>query len=223
METVLVIAPHPDDEVLGCGATIARHIANGDRVYVQVITRGIPELFPAAEIEGTRVELKAAHELLGITETTFLDFPAPKLDVTPGHLVADGIRKYIHQINATIMYVPHSGDIHLDHRAVHLAALVAARPHIGCPVHTILSYETLSETDWAPPTPESAFIPNVYIDVSHTIGQKIAAMRCYASQLKAFPNTRSIESLEALARMRGGTIGVAAAEAFMLIRQTQRN
>jgi LmbE family N-acetylglucosaminyl deacetylase len=216
---ILVIAAHPDDEVLGCGGVIARHAAQGDEVHVLVATRGIPEIFAPEFIEEIRRELKAAHAILKVAGTHFLDFPAPKLDVVPGHELADGIKKTIYELQPETIYLPHGGDIHLDHRAVYMATLVAARPANGCPVKQLLCYETLSETEWAPTAVASAFIPTVFIDISNFLDVKLQAMACYRTQLKEPPHSRSLETIEALATLRGATVGFLAAEAFALERQ----
>ena len=216
---ILVIAPHPDDEVLGCGGVIARHASRGDQVFVLVVTRGIPELFPPDEIERTRNELRAAHMVLGVAEVEFLDFPAPQLDVVPCHEVADEIRRVIGSVQPTVLYLPHGGDIHADHRAVYNASMVAARPtHSPC-VRRVLCYETLSETEWASPGINDVFIPTVYVDISRWIERKLEAVACYQTQLREPPHPRSLVCVEALARWRGGTAGVQAAEAFMLVRE----
>jgi LmbE family N-acetylglucosaminyl deacetylase len=216
---VLVIATHPDDEVLGCGGVMARHAAEGDEIHVLVVSRGIPEIFPPEEIEGTRVELRAAHQILGVKHTYFLDFPAPKLDVTPGHLISDAIRKVIRTFQPHTVYLPHRGDIHADHRAVYHATLVAARPINNNPVARLLCYETLSETEWAAPFGDDAFIPTVFVNISDYLERKLQAMDCYRSQLQAAPSPRSLRSITALAHYRGGTVTLPAAEAFMLVRE----
>ncbi len=216
---ILVIAAHPDDEVLGCGGVIARHAAQGDEVHVLVATRGIPEIFAPEFIEEIRRELKAAHQILKVTETHFLDFPAPKLDVIPGHELADGIKKVIYTLRPGTIYLPHGGDIHLDHRAVYMAGLVAARPSSNCPVKKILCYETLSETEWAPTALDSAFVPNVFVNITDYLDVKLQAMACYRTQLKEPPHSRSLETIQALATLRGSTVGFFAAEAFTLERQ----
>lgn len=216
---ILVIAPHPDDEVLGCGGSIASHVARGDAVHVLVASRGDPEIFPAPLIEKTRGELAQAHRTLGISGVEFLDFPAPKLDTVPGHRIADAIGGAFKRLTPHTLYVPHRGDIHADHRKVFDAALVAARPITGCSVRRILCYETLSETEWAYPYGADVFAPNVHIDISQYLDIKLTAVGCYKSQLLPFPHPRSLQAVEALARYRGSTIGVAAAEAFVLIRE----
>jgi LmbE family N-acetylglucosaminyl deacetylase len=219
---ILVIAPHADDEVLGCGGTIARHAASGDQVHVLVVTQGAPELFSSAVMRQIHEEMRAAHELLGVHSTQILDFPAPKLDIVPGYEIANAVGKVIRDIEPKVVYLPHRGDLHADHAKVHAAALVAARPVNGCSVNQLLCYETLSETDWGIPSGENAFVPTVFVNISDFLEQKLKAMQCYRSQLKSFPDTRSLESLRALARLRGGTVSVDAAESFMLIRQVEK-
>jgi LmbE family N-acetylglucosaminyl deacetylase len=218
-KNVLVVAAHPDDEVLGCGGVMSRHAAEGDRVTVLVATRGTPELYPSEWIERLLGELRVAHQLLGVSSTHFLDFPAPKLDTVPGYALANGIAGTIQLVQPEIIYVPHRGDIHADHQAVYEAALVAARPINDCPVRTILSYETLSETEWAAPAGDQVFIPTVFVDISEHLERKLEAMACYQTQLRPAPHPRSLQTIEALARLRGATVGLAAAEAFQLVRQ----
>ena len=218
---ILVIATHPDDEVLGCGGTIARHVSRGDRVDVLVVTRGAPDLFSEDQVKQLRKELESAHLILGISAVHFLDFPAPKLDSVPAHELADAIGTQIGSIRPAAVYIPHRGDLHSDHRSVFGAALVAARP-IGNPVvRRLLSYETLSETEWAAPVAEDAFLPSVFLDITGFLEKKKQALAAYRSQLKDFPHPRSLEAVECLARLRGSTVGVQAAEAFQLIREIE--
>ncbi len=216
---VAVIAPHPDDEILGCGGTIARHVERGDDVHVVVVSRGVPEIFPPEEIEATRRELRAAHDVLGVDAARFLDFPAPKLDLVPRHALADALATVLGDLRSDVLYVPHWGDLHGDHQAVFDACLVAARPIGDHPVRRLLCYETLSETEWAGPRASEVFTPSVFIDVSSVLDRKLKAMACYRSQLKSPPHPRSLEGIEALARVRGSTVGCAAAEAFFLVRE----
>ncbi len=216
---IAVIAPHPDDEVLGCGGVMARHAAEGDEVFVIVVTRGIPELFPDDLIERTRGEARKAHELLGVRETRFLDFPAPRLDVTPGHLVADALAKQFQDIRPERVYLPHHGDIHSDHGRIYHATLVAARPLANCSVKQLLCYETLSETEWSPPIASAVFYPTMFVDISTYLSKKLAAMSCFETQIKQPPNPRSLQAIEALARYRGATVNFHAAEAFVIVRQ----
>ena len=219
---ILVIAAHPDDEVLGCGGTIARHATRGDRVDVLIVTRGSPELYSNDQVKQLRKELETAHAILGISAVHFLDFPAPRLDLIPSHEVADSIGAHITSIRPDAVYIPHRGDLHSDHRCVFGAALVAARPVNDHTVRRLLSYEVLSETEWAPPIAEDAFLPSVFVDIHGQLEKKKQAMAAYKSQLKEFPHPRSVEAVEYLARLRGSTVGVPAAEAFQLIREIEK-
>lgn len=219
MACVLVLAPHPDDEVLGCGGAIARHAAAGDDVHVVVVTRGSPEFCTSAMIEENRMELAAAHAILGVQSVRFLDFPAPKLGSIAAYQLADSIRRAITEIAPSTIYCPHQGDLHGDHKSVYWATLVASRPNgTNRPAKT-LCYETLSETEWGAPLCSEVFVPTVFIDISATIRTKLRAWRCYRSQMRPLPHPRSSRCLSALARLRGATAGVRAAEAFMLVRE----
>jgi LmbE family N-acetylglucosaminyl deacetylase len=218
---ILVIATHPDDEVLGCGGVIARHASRGDRVDVLVVTRGAPELYSDDQVKVLRKELESAHSILGVSAVHFLDFPAPKLDLVPAHELADAIGAQIGSIQPSVAYLPHRGDLHSDHRSVFAASLVAARPIGNRVVRKLLSYETLSETEWAAPVAEDAFLPSVFIDITGFLEKKKQAMAAYHSQLKEFPHPRSLLAVESLARLRGSTVGVQAAEAFQLIREIE--
>lgn len=219
---VLVLAPHPDDEVLGCGGVIARHAAAGDNVYVCVATRGLVELYADDLVAIVRQEALKAHAILGVKETKFFDFPAPALDTVPRYKLASTIAKVLADWQIETFYIPHHGDIHSDHFHLHHAALVAARPLAHCPVRRILAYETLSETEWAPPQKDAVFYPTVFIDVAEHLQKKLDAMQCFASQVKPPPNARSLQNITALAHHRGATVACHAAESFMLIRQIDR-
>jgi len=216
---ILVIAPHPDDEVLGCGGTIARHVAQGDTVSVLVVTRGVSDLFPHAQVQTTRTELRTAHNLLGIIATHFLDFPAPELDTVPIRKIAEQIGSIIRQFRPLTIYLPYVSDLHVDHRIVYDATLVAARPIHGSTVQRLLCYETLSETEWASPYGNRSFFPTVFVNIGEFLGKKLEAMACYQSQLREFPHPRSLRAIEAQAHLRGSVVGFNAAEAFVLLRE----
>jgi N-acetylglucosamine malate deacetylase 1 len=219
---VLIVAPHPDDEVLGCGGVMARHAANGDEVHVAVVTRGHPDVFPAESVDRVRAELKEAHAVLGVRSVKYLDFPAPRLDTVPRHTVADAIAKLLKELQPHTMYVPHHGDMHFEHGLINEACLVAARPLDATAVRRILAYETLSETEWAPPTPAAGFQPTVYVDIANYLQKKLDAFSCFRSQLKSPPNPRSLEIIKALAMFRGAAAHLTAAEGFVLLREIAR-
>jgi N-acetylglucosamine malate deacetylase 1 len=222
MNKVLVVAPHADDEVLGCAATMAKHVSNGDKVWVLVMTNaavGAPELFSPDMIEMIRAEALRAHAVLGVRDTIFLDFPAPALNAYPEYRMSSEVGRILNEIRPTHLYLPHPGDIHQDHAAVYRASLVAARPQGNNKVESIYCYETLSETEWAPMQGHNSFIPNHFVDVSGFFEKKVEAMSEFKSQLREFPHPRSIEALNALASFRGATVGVNRAEAFEVERQ----
>ncbi len=221
MNKIIVIAPHPDDEIIGCGATIAKHVKRGDEVYIIIATNGFvgaPDLFSKESVESVRGEALKAHRLLGVKETIFLDFPAPALNSFPEFKISIEFSKIFNRIHPSCLYIPHSGDIHQDHKAVYRSSLVAARPQRDYSIKNIYCYETLSETEWTP-MQETSFVPNHFVDVTSVFEEKIKAMMCFKSQIKMFPHTRSIETFEALAKYRGSTVGVKRAEAFFVERQ----
>lgn len=225
IQNVLVLAPHPDDEILGAGGVIARHVSEGDVVDVAILTNasvGAPELFSAQKVVEVRQEALTAHCLLGVHKTWFEEFAAPRLDAGPGYPISLAIEAIIRETRAEVLYIPFRGDLHNDHRVIFTAALVAARPTQGQTVTTILAYETLSETEWAAPFGDDAFIPTVFADISNNLSKKLDALACFKSQMRPFPHARSLETVTALARFRGATVGVHAAEAFHLIRHIRR-
>ena len=216
---ILIIAPHPDDEVLGCGGTIAKHASGGDEVYLCVVTKAYPPEWSEDEIKERREEVLKANKILGVKKTYFLDSPTVKLDTIPQKELNEAITQVISEVQPEIVYIPHRGDVNKDHQLVFEAAMVAVRPRPTLAVRKVLSYEVLSETEWAAPFVENAFIPNVYMDISETLETKLKAMSEYQSELKEFPHPRSLEAITALAKMRGVAVGVEAAEAFLLVRE----
>lgn len=225
-KNILVLAPHCDDEVLGCGGILSKAKGEGIATYVAIVTNGhlgAPEIFTKAGTEKVKSEALAAHKLLGVKNTYFLDFPAPRLDTIPVYKLAGAIQDVIMKNQITDLYIPHRGDIHQDHHITFNASIIAARPIPGNPVRNIYAYETLSETEWAAPYSNDAFIPNRFISIGQYIEEKLSAMRCFTTQLKEPPHPRSIENIKTLAKYRGATVGEKYAEAFMVIRQIASN
>jgi len=215
---VIVIAPHPDDEILGVGGTIARFSDEGVEVYIVIITKGYPPLFNEESINIGRKEALEAHKFLNAKETFFLSFPAANLDSIPSREINDKLIDIFKDIKPDIIFIPFNGDVHIDHQRIFLSALVAARPNNSEFPSFIYAYETLSETNWNAPYITPNFVPNVFIDISQYLDKKIEAFKKYKSQVKEFPHERSIESLKMLAMLRGSTVGCYAAEAFVLVR-----
>lgn len=217
-QSMLIIAPHPDDEVLGCGGIIKKITDHGNIVNVLVITRGKKEIYSDERIENVRKEARNAHKLLGIQNSVFLDFPAPDLDIISISELSLAISNIINKFKPVTIFIPHRGDIHHDHKAVFSASLVAARPVNNYLVKRIYSYETLSETEWAAPFGDDAFIPDYFVNISNELQFKLKAMKCFKSQIREFPNPRSLKAIESLAQFRGSSVGFDYAEAFMTIR-----
>ena len=219
---ILVVAPHPDDEVLGPGGTIARRVQEGRDVFVVVVTHADPSIFPDYSLEDGRGEAVRADGILGVRKTMFLEgFPAALLDTVPQAALNAAIQEVVDELEPEVLLVPFPGDLHVDHRKVAEAALVAARPARAHLVRQIWAYETVSETHWGwgvgPP-----FDANGYVDVSAFLDTKLEAAAAYESQMRAFPHERSIEALRALAIARGAVVGAGAAEAFQLVRAIDR-
>ena len=216
---VLVVAPHPDDEVLGCGGTIAKHADDGDEVYVAVVTKGYEPLFPESQVTQVRDECSKADALLGVKDTIFMDFPASMLETVPRFEFNGAFIKLIQEIKPDVVYLPHRGDMQLDHKMVVDAAMVALRPKYEHVVKKIYAYETLSETGWDVPNTTNEFIPTAYNDISEYLDKKLKAMELFKSQTGEYPDARSIDGIKALAMYRGVTMNMKAAEAFTLLRE----
>ena len=222
---VLVFAPHPDDEILGCGGTMARHIAEGNEVDVCIVTRGKPPLYQIEkEIydkwpHNLYPEISRSHALLGISHTYFLELPAAMMEDIPRYELNGKISEIIIECKPDIIYMPHFGDMQKDHALTSQAIMVAVRPKYENVVQYVYAYETLSETEWNIPHVSNIFVPNVFVDISDYLPKKLEAMECYQSQICDFPDPRSLDAVESLAKLRGSTMGAKAAEAFMLIRE----
>jgi N-acetylglucosamine malate deacetylase 1 len=216
---VIVIAPHPDDEILGCGGTIAAHCAAGDHVSVVLLTRGNPAIFAPDLIARTREEFTQVHNMLGVREQILLDFLAPGLEEVPVYVVADQLRQIVERLRPQVVYTPFGGDLHSDHKVAFTATLVATRPLGGMPVGRVLCYETLSETEWGDVLTQNAFVPNVFNDIKDHLQTKLTAMAGYKSQLRDAPHPRNLETIRMLAHVRGASCGLHAAEAFCLVRE----
>lgn len=213
---VLVFAPHNDDEVLGVGGTIAKYARQGHEVYVCEVTSWLQNMESTNSLKN---EALKAHEILGVKDTIFLDLPVVHLKETPTHIKNAKFCDAVNEIKPNIVFIPHIGDMHIDHRETADAAMIALRPLESPQIKGIYTYETLSETEWNIPNTTNGFIPNIWSDITETYDIKIEAMKCFNSQLHDFPHPRSVEAIEALAKYRGSTIGVGYAESFMCVRE----
>ena len=219
--TVLVIAPHPDDEVLGCGGTIAKRAEAGDEVWICVVTEGKEPLYDKEFVDNEEKEMRSAHKILGVAQTVTLKYPSAELDLISQRLLNESISEIVNTLKPDEVYIPHVGDVHRDHQIVADAAMVACRPNRKHKVKRLLSYEVMSETDWNNPYAGNAFVPTVYEDISKHLMKKCDAMREYKSQVQEHPSARSFIAIQGLAMHRGSVVGLEAAEAFMLLREVK--
>lgn len=221
-KTVLVVAAHPDDEVLGCGGTMARHTAEGDNVYALFMTNGVSarQGVNSDDVYGRNEAAEKACKVLGVKEYIYNDFPDNRLDTIALLDITQSIEKVISDIQPEIIYTHHNGDLNIDHRRTHEAVITACRPQPNFCVKEIYSFEVLSATEWNSPN-INQFIPNYFVDVSSYIEKKLEAITAYSDEMRDNPHSRSDSHLEALAKHRGNTVGMYYAEAFSLIRKVK--
>ena len=213
---LVVVAPHPDDETLGCGGTIARFAHLGAEVSVLVVSGHLPPLYQSDVFEISRNEAKAAFQVMGVKNSEFLAIPATLVRDVPVAELNGQISSFIRSAVPDTVLIPFP-DRHIDHRVIFDACVVACRPLHSAAPSVVLAYETLSETHWNVAGVEPAFVPELFIDVTGYMRQKKAALECYASQIDHAPS-RCIDACTALARFRGSQNGCIYAEAFKVVR-----
>jgi N-acetylglucosamine malate deacetylase 1 len=213
---LVVIAPHPDDETLGCGGTIARFAASGTEVSVLVVAGHLPPLYDEAAFETTHREALAAFKIMGVAQSAFLRIPATMVRDVPVAELNGKINGFIREIGPDMVLLPFP-DRHIDHRIIFDACIVACRPVHAAAPKAVLAYETLSETHWNVPGIEPVFAPDFFVDTTDYMAKKNAALACYASQINNAPS-RSVEACTALAKFRGSQNGCGYAEAFKVVR-----
>lgn len=223
---ILIVAAHPDDEVLGCGGTIARHADAGDQVQVLIVSEGATSRQQHRDRSQAKQELstlaQAAQQssaILGAQGVELLDLPDNRLDSLDLLDLIKQIEERIARHQPQVVYSHHVGDVNVDHRRLHQAVVTACRPMPGQPVRQLLSFEVASSTEWQPPNSAPAFQPNLFVDITDQWERKRQALEAYVAEMRPWPHARSIKALEHLARWRGAQVGVEAAEAFCLLRQ----
>jgi len=219
----MVIAPHADDETLGCGGVITRFADEGHEVVVGLVTGHGTDEHPLYIPEGFQLvqrELQDACDVMGVTRIIKADVPTVLVPDLPRHELNAAVVGMIGEVEPEILFVPFPLDLHGDHRSIFHAASVAWRPYLplGRAIREVYCYEVPSETHLNIPYVEQAFVPNVWFDITKQVDRKVAAFQCFKSQVQEPPLPRSAEALKTLAHYRGSQIGVEAAEAFILVR-----
>jgi N-acetylglucosamine malate deacetylase 1 len=219
-KSVLVIAAHPDDEVIGAGGAIAAHAAAGDSVYVAILTEGASVQFPG-DVDKVALKKRQAQEvaaLLGARELFTADFPDQRLDVTPQLEVNRFVEGVARKVRPNLIYTHHFAELNADHRAAYEAAAVAARPFSLPSFERLLCYavDTLTHAGHAAPR------FNYYFDIEATLELKLRAMRVYETELRDYPHPRSLEALRNAALSAGAAVGLRAAEAFEMVLEVRR-
>ncbi len=221
---VLVVAAHPDDEVLGCGGTMARLAREEHDVYVAILGEGITSRCQQREqadlglVERLENCSRQAAKLLGVKDISMFKLPDNRFDTVPLLDVVKIIEDLVRRLSPQVIYTHHGGDLNVDHMVVHRAVLTATRPMQGHPVREIYAFEIPSSTEWAFQRFEPIFRPNVFVDISDTLDVRIEALSCYETESCIFPHPRSPEAIQAIARRWGSIVGCEVAEAFELIR-----
>jgi LmbE family N-acetylglucosaminyl deacetylase len=223
-QSILILAAHPDDEVLGCGGTIAKLADQGAIVHVAFLADGVfsrvgDVVAQQEEVHVRRAAANKACSILRVKSVSFGEFPDNRMDTVALLDITKALEGLIAEYKPEVVFTHHAGDVNIDHRRMHEAVITACRPQCGHPVKTLLCFEVPSSTEWQLPGSAPVFAPNWFVNISDTLERKLAALDAYAAELRAWPHPRSRQAVEHLARWRGATVGVDAAEAFMLGRQ----
>lgn len=220
MGKVSVVAPHPDDETLGCGGTLLKHKANGDEVHWLIVT-SIQEKhgFAPEAVEARRQEIETVSSMYAFDGVYDLNFPTMQLDDIPFSRLIGSISDVFGQVEPDIVYLPFKGDVHTDHQIAFKAAYSCTKT-FRCPsIKKIVMMETLSETEFTPSTKEDSFIPNMLVDITDFIERKIEIINIYKSEMGTHPFPRSERNIRALAIFRGATAVCEYAESFMILKE----
>jgi len=229
-QKVLVLAAHPDDEMLGCGATLALHAARGDNCHILIMAEGLTSRGHQRDVEAHKEQLaqlrlttQQACAVIGVKDVRFAGFPDNRMDSVDLLDVVKTVEAVIEEIQPEIIYTHHYGDLNIDHQITHQAVMTAARPLPNSCVKQILFFEVPSATGWNTPTASNAFIPQYYVDLSQKVSdnenaleRKLKALTVYGSEMRPYPHNRSLESVRYLAQWRGSLVGLLCAEAFQV-------
>ncbi len=223
-DKVLIVAAHPDDEILGCGGTIAKWSKQGKEINSIIMSEGATSRDNKRNYESRKSELSGlknsaneAAKILGVSSIEFFDFPDNRMDSVDLLDVIKKIENKIALFKPSMILTHHVGDLNIDHQIIHRAVITASRPQLNNSVKCLLAFETPSSTEWQT-SPSNYFKPNWFEDISETLELKISALKKYKSEMRKWPHPRSLLGIEYLAKWRGACNGFNSAEAFMLLR-----
>lgn len=221
-ESIMVIAAHADDEALGCGGTLARLTAEGAQIHVVFMADGVFSRKSSTKNQQKKrkTAAEAAQKILGFKNSHFLDLPDNQMDQVPMLLIVQSLEALIKKYQPKTIFTHFHGDLNVDHRITQQAVMTACRPLPGCPVKKIYGFEVPSSTEWATPG-EAPFCPTFFVDISSFLQTKLRALQAYSMEMRGKPHARSVHHVEALARHRGNSVGVEAAEAFVVYRHIE--
>lgn len=216
MNKVLVVAPHPDDETLGCGGTLLRHISEGDEVHWLIMTTISEERgFDVKRVSSRRVEIDSVAKAYGFSSFCQAEFITAQLDRYSKSDLISFVSSFIQKVEPNIIYIPYRNDVHSDHGIVFDAVSSCTKSFRYPFVKQVLAYETLSETEFSIRPDDPGFKPNFWVDMTDFLDRKIELMKLYAGEMGEHPFPRSEQNIRALSTFRGGVAGVIAAEAFL--------
>lgn len=218
---VLAISAHPDDETIGAGGTLLRHIADGDEVHWAVCTQPHEPAWSQDDIAKAHAQVDAVREAYGMASVRRLGFPTVKLNTVAYMDLSSALTKVVQEVQPEVVYTLPRGDINLDHRLVHDCSLVACRPLPGTSVKRVLAYEIGPTTRYGHPSGCEPFRPTVFVDIADQLKRKLEIMGLYVTEVREMPHPRSLDGLELIAKERGLSVGLEAAEAFELVREVR--
>lgn len=228
-DTILVVAAHPDDEVLGCGGTIAKHIDRGDKVHILHVSEGVSSRFSIGEDGrdwGTEIAQREqfarnASKVLGMEAPLFLRHPNLRMHMESKLFITKQIEDVLENVRPSTIYTTHPGDMNTDHGVTFECVLTACRPVAGKSVRKIFAFEVLSSTEWCHQDLRREFLPNHFVNIAPYFDMKLESVRCYDYEMREYPHPRSQEIIECQAKLRGAQVGIEMAEAFVTIRSVE--
>jgi LmbE family N-acetylglucosaminyl deacetylase len=230
MSKVLVIAAHPDDEILGCGATMIEHVRKKDKVGILIASEGVTSRDQIRDFKKRKKEIidlfsisKKIAKKIGVNFIQSLSLPDNRLDGENLLDVIKKVEKVINKFKPDIIYTHHPNDLNIDHSLINKAVLTAVRPTPKQTVRKIYAFEILSSTNWSKTSKNTSFIPNYFNEVTKSLSLKIKYIKMYKNEMRKWPHARSTKAIKSLAYYRGSTVGINAAEAFELLREIKKN